>query len=411
MKRISGHESMKLANQLTILRTIRDTGPISRVDLQERTRLGWGTITSAVKELLGRGILRETGAVRTTAGRRPVEVDLDTRRNFALGLQLGTASIRSTLVDAKGSVVGDLDAPVDARGTRGELVQALVTTARRILAAHRVAPAALAGIGVAAPGAVDFRSGICRFAPHHPHWTDVPLRRMLEARFRVPCFVDHGYNCFALSEMLFGAGRGLSSLACVLLGSGVSAALVVNGEVYRGADGVAGEFGHMCIDENGPACACGNAGCLEVYASGIALAGMASEAVRRRPGGRIAALAAAAGVSADAEVLCRAAREGDAQAREIFSRMGASLGIGLANLVSLFNPERIVVGGRVSRAGDFFLPACVRAVEKRAWHASRRDIRLSTIERGAVRGAAALVLQEVFTTGQIILRGGRPAPR
>lgn len=405
MKRISDHESMKLTNQLTVLRTIRDRGPISRVDLQGRTGLSWGTITSSIKELLARGIVRELGSVRTAVGRRPVKVDLDVQRNFALGLQLGTASVRSTLVDVKGAVVADLDMPVDAQGSRGELVQRLVTVARRLLAARGVAPALLAGIGVAVPGAVDFRAGVCHYAPHHPHWKDVPLRRLLSQRFRVPCFVDHGYNCFALSEMLFGQGRGLHSFVAILLGAGVSAGIVVNGEVYRGANGVAGEFGHACIDPDGPLCACGNTGCLEVFASGIALSRMAAEAARARPRGRIAALAAGAGGTPTGEHLCVAAREGDTQAREIFRRMGESLGVGVANLVSLLNPERVILGGRVSRAAEFFLGSFEQTVRRRAWHASTRDIRVSTLERGAVLGAAALVFQELFATGGIVRRG------
>jgi predicted NBD/HSP70 family sugar kinase len=405
VKTISDHESMKLTNQLTVLRTIRDSGPISRAELQQRTKLSWGTITSSIKELLARGVLREVGAVRTAVGRRPVDLDLNTERNFALGLQLGSAHVRSTLVDVKGTVVGDLDTPVDARGSRAEIVQCLVATGRKLLAARGISPSLLAGVGVAAPGAVDFRSGVCHFAPHHPAWKDVPLRRILESRFHVPCFVDHVSNCFALSEKLFGAGRGLSSFVCVLLGTGVSAGIVVNGEVYRGAEGVAGEFGHTSIDEGGLRCACGNAGCLEVYASGIALQRMAAEAARARPRGRIAALAAAGGNGTAGELLCRAAREGDRQALAVFRRMGVSLGVGVANLVSLLNPERVILGGRVSRACDHFMPAFEQTVDMRAWHASTRDIRVSTLERGAVLGAAALVFQEVFATGQIVRRG------
>jgi N-acetylglucosamine repressor len=405
MKKVSDHELMKLNNQLAVLRTIRDSGPISRVDLQGRTTLSWGTITSSIRELLGREILREVRAVPTAVGRRPIEVDLNTERNFAVGLQLGSASVRSVLVDVKGNVIGELDAPVNARASRDQIVQRLVGSARTLLARHAVTPSLLAGIGVAAPGAVDFRSGVCHFSPRHPAWKEVPLRRIFESRFRVPCFVDHVSNCFALSEKLFGAGRGVGSFICVLLGTGVSAGIVVNGEVYRGADSVAGEFGHTCIDADGPLCGCGNTGCLEVYASGLALSRLAAEAVRKRPRGLTAALAAAAGADPTGETLCQAARKGDPIAREIFSHMGVYLGIGVSNLVSLLNPERVILGGRVCRACEFFLPVFEATVEKRAWHASTRDIRISILERGAVLGAAALVFQEVFTTGHIVRRG------
>jgi len=404
MKGISDHESMKLNNQLIVLRAIRERGPISRVDLQACTKLSWGTITSSINVLLAKKILREVGPVTTGIGRRPVQLDLNTARNFVLGLQLGSHLVRSTLVDVKGKVIGELDTPVNARGRGEQIVESIAGTARRLLGAHAVSSSLLAGIGVAAPGAVDFRTGVCHFAPHHPGWKDVPLRRILERRFRVPCFVDHVSNCFALSEKLFGAGRGLTHFVCVLLGTGVSAGIVVNGEVYRGADSVAGEFGHTCIDAEGPVCVCGNAGCLEVYASGSALSRLAAAEIRRRPKSLIAVLAGRRGRDAAGEAICAAAHEGDPAAIEILETLGRYLGIGVSNLISLFNPERIIIGGRVSRASECFLPVFTATVEKRAWHASTRDIRMSTLERGAVLGAAALVFQEVFATGQIVRR-------
>jgi N-acetylglucosamine repressor len=404
---------MKLKNQLDILRHIRDEGPISRVDLKEKTRLSWGTITTSTKELLGLGIITETGSVSNGVGRRPVELDLNKGNNFVLGLQLGTLLVRSVLVDVKGTVVDEQEVPVDARGTSEEILSCLVKSARLMLRRHSVHRGSLAGIGIAAPGAVDFSSGVCLYAPHHPQWKNVPLRKRFEQAFGVPCFVDHTFNCFVVSEKLFGYGRGLDNFICVLLGTGMSAGIVLRGEVYRGADSFAGEFGHTCYDANGPQCACGNNGCIEAYVSGPAIAAMAVEAMKGRPDSTVLSLAGGDPHKVTAEVLGRAARGGDRLAREIFDHMGTVLGVGISNLINIFNPQAIILGGGVVRAAEFFLPSCIETVKRRAWHASTKEVKVSALERGEVLGAAALVLQQLFSTGQIVQRasGQSGAPK
>jgi predicted NBD/HSP70 family sugar kinase len=402
MPLISDHQLMKRNNQLTVLRQIRERGPISRVQLQRRTKLSWGTITSAIKELLARELIVELGTVATGLGRRPVELDLNTRRNYVLGLDMGTHAVRAALADVKGRILDRQQLPLDPEGPRAALLGVLLGAARRVLEANRLPRSSLAGIGIAAPGAVDYRRGIGRFAPHHPNWREVPLKARFEKQFGVPCYVDHVSNCFALSEKLFGQGRELDSFISVLLGSGVSAGIVIHGEVYRGAENFSGEFGHTTIDPNGPPCACGSRGCLEVYASGLALARIGAEEARRPGGRRILALAEGRAGRVTGELLYEAGRRGDPQARAVFRQMGRLLGVGLGNLINLFNPERIILGGQVSKAHEFFMPSLQEALKARAWHGSSRDVRISSLEHGQLLGAVAIVLQEAFSQGQIL---------
>jgi predicted NBD/HSP70 family sugar kinase len=394
---ISDHESMKLNNQLTVLRQVRERGPISRVELQHRTKLSWGTITSAIKELLARGVIEELGAVATGVGRRPVKLDLNTRRNHVLGLDMGTQAVRSVLVDVKGRIIDQEHAPLDPDGSRPELLNALLGAARKMVEGSRLLEGSLAGIGIAAPGAVDYKRGIGRYAPHHPNWREVPLKARFEKQFGVPCFVDHVSNCFAVSEKLFGQGRELDSFICVLLGSGVSAGIVINGQVYRGAENFSGEFGHTTIDPNGPPCACGSRGCLEVYASGLALARIGAEEAHRASSRRLLALAGGETGKVTGELLYEAACQGDRQARAIFRQMGKLLGVGVGNLINLFNPERIILGGQVSKANEFFMPSLQESLKRHAWHGSSRDVRISQLENGPLLGAVAIVLQEIFS--------------
>jgi predicted NBD/HSP70 family sugar kinase len=403
-KRFTGHASMRLQNRLVILRSVRYEGPISRVDLQEKTRLSWGTISSSTRELLDSGILAEIGAVTTDMGRRPVELDLNTADNFVLGLQLGSALVRSALMNIKGCVVAELDVPVNAAGTSAEILRCLIDTANRLLRQHGVKRSSLMGIGVAVPGAVDFSTGISLYAPQHPNWKNVALKERFERTFGVPCYVDHSFNCFALSEQLFGLGKGLQNFICVLVGTGVAAGIVLGGEVYRGANGLAGEFGHTCIEENGLLCACGNHGCIEAYISGPALAAAATKELGVRKGNAVPRTAEVNTAGMTAEKLFLSARQGNPVALRVFARMGTLLGIGISNLINIFNPQTVILGGFVCLASEFFLPSCMEAVHKKAWHASPKDVKVSQLPRGAVRGAGALVLQELFATGQIVDR-------
>jgi predicted NBD/HSP70 family sugar kinase len=372
------------------------------VELQRRTKLSWGTITSAIKELLAREVIVELGAVATGVGRRPVKLDLNTRRNYVLGLDMGTGAVRAVLADVKGRIVDRQQLPLDPGGSRAVLLNSLLGTARRLVEANSLSESSLAGIGIAAPGAVDYRRGIGRYAPHHPNWREVPLKARFEKQFGVPCYVDHVSNCFALSEKLFGLGRELDSFIGVLLGSGVSAGIVIHGQVYRGADNFSGEFGHTTIDPNGPPCACGSRGCLEVYASGLALARIGAEEARRPAGRRILTLAGGEAGRVTGELLFEAARQGDRQARAVFRQMGRLLGVGLGNLINLFNPERIILGGQVSKAHEYFMPSLQEALKAHAWHGSSRDVRISRLDYGPLLGAVAIVLQEIFSQGKIL---------
>jgi predicted NBD/HSP70 family sugar kinase len=191
---------------------------------------------------------------------------------------------------------------------------------------------------------------------------------------------------------------------CVLLGTGVSAGIVIGGEVYRGADCFSGEFGHTCITIDGPLCACGNRGCVEAYTSGAALARMALERGLHRKAGALRSLVKGEASRITGELLFRAAKQGDRSAAKIFRDMGTYLGIAVSNLINLLNPESIILEGGVSRASEFFLPTLVETTQKRGWQGSRKSIRISTLENGPALGAAAIVLQEIFNRGQIVQR-------
>jgi glucokinase-like ROK family protein len=407
-KPISDHETMKRNNQLTILRAIRALGPVSRVRLQKETTLSWGTITSSIKELLEKKVVNEIGSVNTGVGRRPVELDMNTAEHCVVGVRLGSSYIRAILLDIKGNVAGEYRDFVDPQSSKETILKQLLKSVDTILGNAGINLEKVAGIGVAAPGAIDANSGVCLYAPHHPNWKNVQLKQSFEQRFGKPCFVDHVNNCTALGQMLFGQGKGIDNFLCVLLGTGISAGIMIDGQVYRGVNCAAGEFGHMCIDPTGPQCACGSRGCLEVYATGPALANKGREIAEKNSTSKIAALAGGNLKSISAETIFQAAAEDDPEAAKIFEDMGFYLGIGISNLINLFNPERIILCGRVSQAHRFFLPSLEKTIEERAWHISNKEIKVCSTSNTPVLGAAGNVLQAVYNGGllfDVVQRG------
>jgi predicted NBD/HSP70 family sugar kinase len=247
----------------------------------------------------------------------------------------------------------------------------------------------LAGIGVAVAGLVDHATGTCVLAPNL-QWYDVPIRRMLAREFRVPAAVRNVMHAGAIAEGRLGAARGVRSFAWVYVGSGIGAAIVVDGRVYYGKHGYSGELGHCTVMDNGEVCGCGRTGCLETVASGTAI-----EAAAR------ASMGAAHGLRAsrptrelDAHAVAVAARAGDEQARRILARAGDYLGMGISYLLNLLNPEMVVLGGRVIQAGESLMEPVRASVGRHAMRAEGIPIVASAVEGDVMLHGAVLLAME-----------------
>ena len=284
------------------------------------------------------------------------------------------------------------------------------------------------GIGIGAPGPLDSRTGIL-FAPPNLHgWHNVPLRQILYDEFHLPVYLGNDANLAGLGEHMYGAGRGVKDMIYVTVSTGIGGGVIIGGQVLEGVSGTAGEIGHMTIDIHGPRCNCGNTGCLEVLASGTAIARRAAEAIeeglgegmlavvrelaakksplvdeaghsRFSPKTEVAPLPEAAQV--DAAVVVEAARRGDHVAAGIMHRAAENVGVGVVNLIHLFNPALIVIGGGVSKAGPLLFNPIEQIVRERAMEVPRKAVRIVRAELGenvGLLGAAANVLQHYIGT-------------
>ena len=314
-----------------------------------------------------------------------------------VGIDLGGTKIRSVVTRGDGSIFGEDVRPTDADDGLKAVVDRLVESARAAVAASGIPLAAILAVGVTAPGTIDFDQGVLHQPPNLPGWDAVPLGRLLSERLDRPVFVENDANAAAYGEWRYGAGVGMRHLIYLTVSTGIGAGLILNGQMYRGADGAAGELGHMTIDLNGPPHNCGMIGCVEVLASGTAIARMALDAVKAERSPLLARLADESGALTAAEV-DRAADADDPVAQEILAKSAHALGVGMANYINIFNPEAIVIGGGVTRIGRRLLEPAFELARSRAFRLPSERVRLlpAALEgRSEVLGVSALARDSI----------------
>ena len=286
----------------------------------------------------------------------------------AIGLDIGGTKIAGGVVTDSGRVLDRARVPTPPDDQAATLA-ALFSVLDGLRARHPGVEA----IGLGAAGLVERPGGNARWAPHNSY-RRMELRRLLHERTGLPTSVDNDANAAAWAEARFGAGAAGGDLVLVTVGTGIGGGLVLDGHIYHGEHGFAGELGHLIVDPEGDRCACGNRGCLEAMASGSTLGRLGREAAAADPAGRLATLAGQAGEPVTGEVVFAAASEGDKTALALFERVGHWLGVGIASLVTIFDPDLVVVGGGVAATGELLL-APARASFERYVHArDHRDL-------------------------------------
>jgi glucokinase len=318
-----------------------------------------------------------------------------------IGIDLGGTKIQSLVVDGTGQILGEDRRPTVAGEGLDAVVDRMMESVGRALDQSGVAPTAARAVGVSAPGPCDFDHGVLLHAPNLPGWVNVPLTTLIEERLGLPTFLENDANAAALAEARYGAGQGARHLIYLTISTGIGGGLILDGGIYRGADGTAGELGHVTVDEQGPLHNCGMRGCLEVLASGTAIGRMAQEAALAGRSERLAT--AAAGGELNAVAVHAAAEAGDPVADEILEKASHYLGVGLANLLNIFNPQVIVIGGGVAHIGARLLDPAIELARSRAFRLPAQTVRFRTAAlegRAEALGAAALARESTPTVGR-----------
>ncbi len=314
-----------------------------------------------------------------------------------MAVDLGGTKIASAIISAELQVMAREYAQTQAEAGPPAVIDRMVASVHRLLESSGRQLSELDCIGIAAAGILDTARGVVTYSPNLPGWEDVPLREIMRERFRVDTFIINDASAAALGEHRLGVGRGTSNMVYLTVSTGIGGGIITDGRLYQGENGCAGELGHMTIDVGGPTCSCGRDGCLEALASGGAIA---REAVRRISGGEPSELMELVGGNLEAitaEEVARAARGGDRLASDIIFRAAFYLGVGLVNLIHIFNPAVIAIGGGLSKMGDQLLEPARRVVAERAFKFCERGVRIVTARLGddaGVLGAAVYAAEK-----------------
>ena len=323
-------------------------------------------------------------------------------RRPVLAIDIGGTKILAVIVSSDGEVtVREYQLTMADEG-RQEVLNRLFSVVDRLLEKSRTEASQLDAISIAAAGAIDSVKGLITHSPHLPGWCNVPLKDIIAERYRLSTFLINDASAAALGEHRLGAGRGASNLVYLTVSTGIGGGIIIGGRLYLGTSGSAGELGHMTIDVNGSRDSCGNIGCLEQMASGTAIADAAKRRLREGKSSTLTRMVDGEIENVTAEKVALAARDGDRLASEVIHRAACYLGAGLTNIVNIFNPEMIVVGGGVSKMGDLLLEPARQVVAERAFELPAEAVHIVTAELGddaGVLGAACFARQQKLEAG------------
>ena len=412
----------QLDTLVAVLDLVRFGQACTRPEVARRSGLGRTVVTQRLTQLINAGLVEEGRLAASTGGRAPRELRFRADAAAVLVAELGATGLSAGLTDLSGRLIGQREEPWDIAAGPEPTLTRVEELFDELL--EREQPAAVWGVGIGVPGPVEFASGRPVAPPIMPGWDGYPVRDRLAERYDVPVWVDNEVNTMALGEYRAGLGQGAEQLILVKIGTGIGAGLISGGRLHRGAQGCAGDIGHVALVSDLGAtvpgadkqvCRCGNVGCLEALAGGAALARDATAAARDGSSEMLAARLADAG-SLDAADVVRAAGFGDAVAVELLQRAGRLVGETLAALVNFFNPSMVLLGGGVGASGDLLLAAIRQAVYRRSLPLATRDLRIARSQlgdRAGLMGAGFMVVDELFSRerlGRWIL-GGTPAGR
>lgn len=392
----------QLDGLVTVLDLVRWGEARTRPELGRLSGLGRTVITQRVGQLIESGLVEEGSLGPSTGGRAPRQLRFRAEAGAVLVAELGATHISVGITDLAGKLLQHREQPWDiAAGPDSSLRQ--VEAAFDELRAMPGNPD-IWGIGICVPGPVEMATGRPIAPPIMPGWDGYPVRDRLSAQYGVPVCVDNEVNAMALGEYRAGLGRGVPDLVYLKLGTGIGAGLISGGRPHRGAQGCAGDVGHVAVvDDDAIVCRCGNVGCLEALAGGAALARDATAAATAGRSPMLADRLAEQG-KLEAKDVSRAAQHGDPVSVDLLSRSGRLVGTMLATLVNFYNPSLVIIGGGVAASGDMLLAAVRQAVYRRSLPLATRDLRIARSpldDRAGLMGAGFMVVDELFSASRI----------
>jgi predicted NBD/HSP70 family sugar kinase len=386
-------EDLREQNLARVIGALRLGGATSRTELARRTGISRTTVSSLLAELSRAGLVRDDsapGAPTSQGGRPPMLVALEPGAAAAVGIDFDHDSVRVAVADLAHTILADAERELDIAADAVHAFDVAAQMVRDGLTAAAVDPTAVIGVGMSIPAPVEQSSGVVLEPGILPGWSALNPAAELSARLRLPVQADNDANLGALGEATWGAGRGYDDFLFLQLRTGIGVGLMLDGRIYRGGAGLAGELGHTTVREDGPWCGCGNRGCLQKLASESAV---------------LELLASSQDPPTTVAGVVESARAGDRACRRVLADAGRYIGDALAAACNLLNPRRVIIGGDLRLAGDLLLDPIRASLERRTLSATMASTEIVAAELGAaaeVRGALALVL--LATDGHLAAR-------
>lgn len=388
-------------NTRKILNLIREKSLISRADLSKLSGLSAPTISRIIDDLINAGFVKEAGRGASIGGRRPYLLQYFPDNNFIIGIDLGTTNILGVVANLEAKIIAEEKIPTKVEEGFSNVMERTWSVIKKLKMKLGKKQNRLCGIGMAVAGLINKKKNIVEFSPNF-RWYDADIIGYLSQKTNIPIVFDNVTRVMALGELYYGIGKKYKNFICVNVGYGIGAGIIINRKPLFGANGMAGEFGHITLEKDSKIqCYCGNFGCLEALASGNGIA-RAAQLELKKIGSKSIMWSMCKGDlnKITAEIVFLAAKKGDTLAWSIINKATEYLGIGISALINLFNPEAIVIGGGVAQAGDIFFDGIKKIVRARALNRAVKEVTIQPATFGlkaAVMGAVSLITQKVLS--------------
>ena len=386
-------------NKVKVTNLVRDNDGLSRADLAKRSGLSAPTISRIIEGLIREGLVTEIGVGVSHGGRKPTLLKFSGFDSYIVGIDLGTTNIYGVLSDLDANIVAEIKTPTLVEKGFDRVMEQTSEVISELRGHLRSRKGRICGIGLAIAGLINRDREIVEFSPDF-HWHDVDVRAALSrSHADIPIIFDNVTRVMSLGEIWYGAGRNYQDFVMVNIGYGIGAGVIIRGTPLYGSLGMAGEFGHITFDKDSDAqCECGNFGCLEALASGNAIAKAARKELENGAASDLLKACDGDPSRLTAEMVVQSAKRGDGVAWRVFDVAAEYIGVGIAGLINLYNPEAVFIGGGVAQAGDILFDRVRRTVQKRALKrtAGAASILPATFGlKSAVMGAVSLILSSV----------------
>ncbi|MFS0616075.1 ROK family transcriptional regulator [Lederbergia ruris] len=354
---------VKKENKFLVFKTIIQSSPISRAEIATKTGLNKGTVSSLVHELIEEKFIHESGPGESSGGRRPVMLLFNETAGYSIGINIGVNYLLGVLTDLNGNIHLEKQTNIDTQSFE-VWKDKLFSMIQDLIQATPKSPYGVIGIGVGVPGTVNM-NGKVLLAPNLS-WKNIELQSILEEEFQIPTIIENEANAGAYGEKKYGVGKNSNHLIYVSVGIGIGVGMILNGQLYKGNNGFSGELGHMSINVKGDLCRCGNEGCWELYASEQALIQQAKK-LNLLPSDQ---------TDLSLEYLLDLAESGNEKAIYLFNRIGEYLGVGLNNIINIFNPQEIVIGNRMASTKKWIQSSLEKQLADRIQFFQEHDLQI-----------------------------------